>query len=395
MKVILDVESIHGNLTGIGRYSLELGSRLPSVVADQVKYWNGSSFQDHLVCDQCGAVNESFFRRLCSRLVFNRYFVGLGRRLPRPAKRFIKSFLQLSKAKNPEDLLEDYASYIFHGPNFFLPNFSGKKVVTVHDMSVFRFPEYHPADRVRFMSEQVPKALKEADAVIAISDFTKSELLEFFPSVKGKVHVVHNGANKPNSIGFSKSDAQVINDLGLVRGEFFLCVSTVEPRKNLSTLLSAYLALPDIVRRRFPLVLVGGNGWKSDLLMEKIRSSSGSNVRYLGFAEQEALEALYKSAKAFVFPSLYEGFGLPAIEAMSYGLPVVCAKATAVSEVCGGNALEFDGSIPEELTELLARLAEDEGLAERLSIASLRQSELYSWERCSNETAAVYRSLIR
>lgn len=395
MKVILDVESVHGNLTGIGRYSLELGSRLPNVLGHEVKYWNGWGFQNDVKCQQPEPEGERVLARVLKRTFNNRYAVALAKRLPSVVKRFLKSLLRARAQKSPGDLLESYATHIFHGPNFFLPDFSGKKVVTVHDLSIFRFPEYHPADRVRFMSEEVPKALNMADGVIAISEFTKSELLSFFPAVEGKVHVVHNGATKPKSITFSNSDDEIICDLNLFRGEFFLCVSTIEPRKNLSTLLSAYLNLPESVRERFPLVLVGGNGWKSDRLMKEIRSSYDFNVRYLGYADQEVVEALYKSARAFVFPSLYEGFGLPAIEAMSYGLPVVCAKSTAVAEVCGGYALEFDGGNPEELTGLLARLSSDEVLVESLKISSFRQSELYSWERCCRETAAVYRSVLR
>lgn len=399
MKVIFDVESIHGNLTGIGRYSYELASQLPSSGLGDLKYWNGFSFQPGIhreePASKCEGEAAGSTSSLWKRSIYNRFARAVVSVVPSTIKHWIRSSLRAVFSGSPADPLANYTDYVFHGPNFFLPRFLGKKVVTVHDMSVFRFPEYHPVDRVRFMSKEVPKALAEADGVIAISEFTKRELLEFFPFVEGKVYVVPNGVNKPKSLEFTKDDAQVIEGLKLVRGEFFLCVSTVEPRKNLSTLLEAYLALPEPVRVRYPLVLVGGDGWKSEQLMEQIRSSRESNVRYLGYTDQNVLEALYKSAKAFVFPSLYEGFGLPAIEAMSFGLPVVCAKSTAVAEVCGGSALEFEGGSPEDLTAWLHKLATDIELVERLRVGSLTRSKMYSWERCCNETAAVYSSVLR
>ena len=117
-------------------------------------------------------------------------------------------------------------------------------------------------------------------------------------------------------------------------------------------------------------------------------------MHHLGYVDQNDLETLYKSARAFVFPSLYEGFGLPAIEAMAYGLPVVCASSTAVSEVCGGDALEFSGASPDQLSDALADLVVNDDLRVRLSKASINRAAQYSWERCCKETAEVYRSML-
>ncbi|WP_226647207.1 glycosyltransferase family 4 protein [Microbulbifer variabilis] len=392
MKVILDVESLHGKLTGIGRYSYELAARLPVEVGAPIKYWNGYSFQDAVTYQHFNKGESPSLKDILRRLMFNRYTAKVAALLPRGLKHWVKRLLRFNlQSDHVEDLAEN-SDHLFHGPNFVLPNHSGKTVVTIHDLSVFRFPEYHPSDRVKFMSVEVPKALERADAIIAISEFTKQELLHYFPLTEEKIHVVPNGASKPVVVEYTKNDSEVLQNLCLENRSFFLCVSTIEPRKNLSTLLSAYLQLARDIRKKNPLVLVGGDGWKSTHLMKQIQLAQDEGVRYLGYIDQPTLEALYKSAKAFVFPSLYEGFGLPAIEAMGYGLPVVCASDTAVSEVCAGDALEFDGHSADELAIILERLVTDEVLRRRLSEASRKRAGDYSWERCCRETVAVYRS---
>ena len=394
MKVIFDVESVHGKLTGIGRYSYELAVRMPKEVGSAVKYWNGYAFQSAPIVSKSDQDSSYSFDRFLKRLFLNRFTRVGAKLIPMALKAPIKRRVGFLFHSETPETLENNSDYIFHGPNFFLPNHSGRKVVTVHDMSIFRFPECHPEDRVKFMSVEVPRALKAADAIIAISEFTKRELLEYFPDVEAKVHVVPNGANKPKSLKFNSADTEVLNRLSLSKGSFFLCVSTIEPRKNLSVLIEAYLKLPNEVRERNPLILVGGDGWKSQALMKQIDSAKSQNVHHLGYVDQNDLETLYKSARAFVFPSLYEGFGLPAIEAMAYGLPVVCASSTAVSEVCGGDALEFSGASPDQLSDALADLVVNDDLRVRLSKASINRAAQYSWERCCKETAEVYRSML-
>ncbi|GAA5523459.1 D-inositol-3-phosphate glycosyltransferase [Microbulbifer aestuariivivens] len=324
--------------------------------------------------------------------MFSRIASKFIKLVPRFLKNPVKRRLEFILFSGGSAKLGDYADYVFHGPNFSLPDHGGKKVVTIHDLSVFRFPEYHPKDRVKFMSSEVPKALEAADAIIVISEFTRNELLEYYPWAESKISVVPNGVSKPRQLDFTSKDSRCLRKLSLNRNKFFLCVSTIEPRKNLSLLVDAYLNLPSEFREEFPLVLVGGNGWKSTELIEKINSAMSRGVRYLGYVDQCVLESLYKSARTFVFPSLYEGFGLPAIEAMAYGLPVVCARSTAVSEVCGGDAMEFSGDSVSELTASLSLLCVDDELIARMSRASFERARKYSWERCCKETALVYRS---
>lgn len=404
MKVIFDVESIHGKLTGIGRYSYELASRISSLGAEDVMYWNGVSFQAGLYRSipgerkEGGAVkrvsSSDYFKNLSRRLIYSR-LAGLGAKfVPTMIKRKLSASLRSFYSDEEIKSLKDFPGFIFHGPNFFLPDHPGKKVVTVHDLSVFRYPQYHPDERVKFMLKAVPDALDRADAIISISKFTKSELLQFFPDVAKKIHVVPNGVNKPIDVDFNDSDEKLLSQLRLRRGGFLLCVSTVEPRKNLALLLDAYLGLSREIRSDFPLVLVGGEGWKSKDLMNRIRRLESENVQYLGYAEQSVVDSLYKSARAFVFPSLYEGFGLPAIEAMSFGLPVICARDTSVSEVCGGNALEFSGGSISELSHALIRIIDDEEFVAKLKKASLEQADKYSWEQCCRETLAVYKKVM-
>jgi alpha-1,3-rhamnosyl/mannosyltransferase len=174
-----------------------------------------------------------------------------------------------------------------------------------------------------------------------------------------------------------------------------LYVGTIEPRKNLETLLDAYSRLPMSVRKRWPLILAGYQGWRNSAILDRIELASNEGwARYLGFIPRDDLPLLFAGARLFTFPSLYEGFGLPVLEAMQSGVPVVCSDSSSLPEVAGGAALMGIPGDVEALTSLLWQGLEDENLRNAAIKSGLDNASAFSWRRCANETLKVYRKVL-
>lgn len=182
---------------------------------------------------------------------------------------------------------------------------------------------------------------------------------------------------------------------GLVPRGYFLCVGTLEPRKNLSLALRAHGQLPAAVRQRFPLMIVGMPGWESRSLDDELRQALASGtVRLLGYLPDERVAELMSGARALVFPSIYEGFGLPVLEAMASGTPVLLTRLSAMPEVAGEAGSYIDPDDANGLSDMLVRMTEDTVYWECCREAGLRRAEQFSWKRCANLTAAAYRRAV-
>ena len=180
--------------------------------------------------------------------------------------------------------------------------------------------------------------------------------------------------------------------MGLEAGRYFLFASTLEPRKNLRTLLAAYAGLPADLRRRYPLVLAGQMGWGSADFEEDVRKAlARGDVRLTGYLTNADLACLYGGARAFVYPSVYEGFGLPPVEAQGFGIPVITSNCSCMPEVTGEGALHVDPDDAEALGAAMTLLARDDARHAALAQLALVNAGRFSWERTASETLAVYR----
>jgi alpha-1,3-rhamnosyl/mannosyltransferase len=178
--------------------------------------------------------------------------------------------------------------------------------------------------------------------------------------------------------------------LGLVHGSYILCVSTLEPRKNIGTLLDAYLALPEMLRRRFPLVIAGAPGWHSDALHERLRGAAARGVRYVQYVPEPNLPALYAGAAVFALASLYEGYGLPVLEAMASGVPVLASNASSLPEVTGPDALLLPPLDIDAWRYGIERALEDHAWRQRCIAGGILRARQATWERCVAGTLDVY-----
>jgi alpha-1,3-rhamnosyl/mannosyltransferase len=287
-----------------------------------------------------------------------------------------------------------FRPHVYHEPNFLPFRFDGPTVITAHDLSWIRYPETHPDERVAVMSELFPKALARADHVITDASYVRREIIDEFGVAPERITSVPLGSREIFHPRSREQCRQVLQERGLDYRGFILCVGTLEPRKNLELVIRAYSALPERFRRRRPLVMVGMRGWltsKVESLMQPLVASG--EIRPLGYASEEDLAVLYAAALALVYPSLYEGFGLPPLEAMASGTPVIVSDRSTLPEVVGTAGVQIDADDEAGLRDALLQFDEDPAFWQRRAEASLVQASQFSWERCARETLAIYRKV--
>lgn len=315
-----------------------------------------------------------------------------------PVPAFTPSHHRLESLTLPVELLP-LRPEVLHSPDFVLPvrrSYAG--VVTVHDLAFLRFPQWVTAEAGRYYG-RVRQAVHSAEKVIAVSECTRRDVLELLEVPPDRVAVIHEAAGAPFApLAPPPAQPRAFKGRNLAVQRFALFVGTVEPRKNLPTLLLALRRMLD----RFPdlephprLIVAGAQGWLSESLFGQVHDLRLSQeVAFVGSVSQEELVWLYNAARFLVFPSLYEGFGLPPLEAMSCGTPVIASNAGAVPEVVGAAGLLVDPQDVDGWAETMARLWSDEALREDLRARGRERAAQFSWERAARETLAVYREAL-
>lgn len=281
---------------------------------------------------------------------------------------------------------------LFHSPNFILPpTRRAKTLLTVHDLSFIRHPQGAVDKLRRWLEKVVPRSLARADHVLADSESTRQDLIEIFRIPSENITVVGAGV---------EPRFQPITDpttLDAVRQryrlppskKFVLSLGTLEPRKNFTGLIQAYAESP--VRETHHLVIAGGKGWLYDDIFAAAESSPvADRIHLTGFVADEDLPALYSLADVFAFPSFYEGFGIPVIEAMACGTPVVCANNSCLPEVAGQSAIQITASDTLALAEALHRSTTDNLLRERMVREGFLQAQKFNWPAATQRLLSVY-----
>ena len=289
-------------------------------------------------------------------------------------------------------------SDITHFFNYIIPPFvHGKKVVTVHDMVYKAFPET-VRGRTRFMLEMgLKRSMKRADIIVTDSEFSKSEIIKYFPQHEKKIRVVPCGVDlerfhpctEPERIPEVKRSLEI-------EGEYFLYLGTIEPRKNLERLIAAYGHLADKLGEKCPkLVMAGGKGWLNDGIYSRVEKLGLTDkVIFTKYVPSEDLNPLMCGALAFVFPSIYEGFGMPPLEAMACGVPVLTSGEASLPEVTGDCAVICDAYSVKSIAKGLYRLCTDEKLRQELSRKGIEHAKGFTWERSAEMLNDVYNELI-
>jgi len=284
---------------------------------------------------------------------------------------------------------------LLHSPDFIPPTFGyDRSVITVHDLNFLYYPRFLTAESRRYYNGQIEWAVEHADHILADSHATEADLTSLLDVAPDKVTVVHLAADPSFRPVPEAAARQTAASYDLEPG-FLLFVGTLEPRKNVPGLLLAYRIVLDEKVTNEPLVLVGGKGWLYEEIFDRVEALDLENhVHFVHGVPDADLPGLYSAASVLAMPSFYEGFGLPALEAMSCGTPVVVADRASLPEVVGDAGQLIDPEDPGDIAGALKRVLTDESERERMREAGLKQAEAFSWTRVARETRAVYEELL-
>lgn len=286
---------------------------------------------------------------------------------------------------------------VVHSTTFCAPRFAlGRKrlVVTIYDLSFVTYPEFHLPANVEHCLRGTKLAIERADALIAISESTRRELIEEMGAPPERIVVTPLASGRGLQRVSDPARLDAVRRRYELPERFVLFLGALEPRKNVLRLLEACAALSPTLRREFPLVVAGAQGWLNDSVHEQVQKLGlGESVRFAGYIEPADLAALYSLATVFAYPSLWEGFGLPVLEAMACGTPVLTSSVSSLPEVAGDAAVLVPPTDVHAIAEGLNRLLEDDALRVDLARRGPRRAAQFSWERCARETLAIYEAV--
>ncbi len=324
----------------------------------------------------------------------NEYFlIGYSQRsLPPLGKNF--NFLKTTAGKYSLSehikipfLLNKIKCDIFHSPHYVIPFFhKGLTTVTIHDVIHLLFPSYLPLKILRYYAYfQIKRALKVSKVTFTVSQSSKKDIVSFFPWAEKKIEVVYNGLDERF---FGKARAEICDKFKRELGNYVLYVGNIKPHKNIEVLLGAMKKL-----KGMKLVIAGG--FPNKKILNKIKEEElEEKVVFMGFLSFEELSALYESSQVFVFPSLYEGFGLPPLEAMAKGIPVVASSAPSMPEILKNGAIYFNPHSEDSLLEGMISVIEDKELRESIITEGRRVAQSYKWSESARKILSYWRSII-
>jgi glycosyltransferase involved in cell wall biosynthesis len=366
MRVVIDGTPAATQNAGVGRYTRELLKALVRQPGDHFQIVAACSDEDARSLARSlppGAWREVRRLPLSTRTTT---IAWQRLRIPLPVDRFVHDF------------------DVFHGPDFVLPPTRKPSVVTIHDMSFLVASEYSEPSLVGYLKTVVPRALKKASQIITVSASVAADVADAYPSVAYKIRAIPNGVTLPN---IPVSDTMRAKDKPKI-----LTVGTIEPRKNHLALLDA---MPG-VWAQYPdaeLFVAGRIGWRSDEIVTRIYDAvRSSNVRFVESPSDSDLEFLFQSSHVFVYPSHYEGFGLPVLEAMARNIPVVASDIASLRETAGPAALFVNPGDSESLASAITSVLSDHELQARLTRAGREQVAAHSWDETARRTRRAYQA---
>ena len=288
---------------------------------------------------------------------------------------------------------------IVHSTTYCAPRFRSRRrrlVVTIYDLTFVTHPEYHLPANVEHCLEGTRLAIERADMLIAISESARRDLIERMHAPAERIVVTPLAADPALARVTDPAVLDRVRRRYRLPERFVLFLGAMEPRKNLLRLIEAWATLKPAVRRETSLVVAGAQGWLNDSVRSRVETLGlGDRVHLAGYVEGEDLAALYSLATVFAYPSLWEGFGLPVLEAMACGTPVLTSDVSSLPEVAGDAAVLVPPTDVEAIADGLFRLLEDAALRADLAERGRRRAARFSWERCARETLAVYNSVVR
>jgi len=362
MKIGLSTEHIIEKETGVGDYAYNIISNLLSIDKKN-KYY--------LIHNR--KINKDIFNKT------NNLIIPLPKIKPRE---LLWHFYTLPKK------LEKLGLDIFHSTAQLnsISNTKYKKMITIHDLAAIKFPHTHnlyPRLSAKYI---LPKVISKSDKIIAVSENTKKDIINYFKVDKDKIEVIYEAAEKIFKPVKTKKVLEKYN----IDQPYILYVGTIEPRKNINLIIKAF---QEIKRNNLPhkLVIVGKFGWKYQSILTSLKGSN--DIILTGYVKKEDLPEFYSNAEFLVYPSLYEGFGLPPLQAMACSCPVISSNTSSLPEVIGNAGILINPKDKETLKSSMLKLIKDRSLISELKKKGLKQSKKFSWEESAKKTLNIYNSL--
>ena len=389
-SVVLGAMPLMGTLTGIGQYVRQLAIALinEQLLAD-LQLMAGARFLDHAVLGESGHLEV-----LGNTVVTEQHRISSAALAMRrsAAQMAAKSYLattmhtKLTKVLAGRRLREYQDRYLYHSPNFGLPPFEGPTVATVHDLSVLKFPEFHRRQTVELCERGIRDTVSRGAHIITDSRVMEAEIKKEFALPSERISAIHLAPDPRCQPRTEAECSHVLKALKLKYRSFFLSVGTIEPRKNLLRLLAAFRRGRAEGHFDWPLVVVGASGWKNDKEHEALHAlCRDGRAIYLKYVPDDTLHLLYSAASALVYPSIYEGFGLPVAEALASGCPVITSAGTAMEEFAAGRATLVNPLDEDSIMHALRDRARQPALTQPAAALYTR-----TWRDVAIATAEVY-----
>ena len=383
-QIIYNLNSIRAPLSGIGRYAAELlraGQRanLPVLAAKNGNLYGGEKLVNLLSqLDKPTPQDAANWRALIGKIPFSRELY-----------RHIDCLHFTRVAKKQFD-----NGAIYHDINFSHCQPTANRVTTIYDLSHQHYPETHPRHRVRFLYRYFRRLAKSTSPIITISHSVKQELVEHQGLNSERIHVTPLAADSCFRPRSADQCSKTLNQYNLRYKRFVLSVGTLEPRKNIPMILEAYSRLDRSLQNHFPLVIVGGRGWKSSRVTAQINRLEQQGVlRNLRFVPQSQLPHLYSAANTFIYPSLYEGFGLPLLEAMQSGCPSITSNGGALAELAAQHAITLDPHDSDAIHANLNKLLQDASLNALYTKLGPERAKNFNWSKTATQTHEIYNAI--
>ncbi len=388
MKVAIDVSPTVGDVAGnvAGGFTVTgVGSYTYHLVRELVELDAANDYR--LVVFKGRGVAKPFPERRNVHYRFVRF----------PPPRLYVPMLRKLRIPLAIDLLAG-RSDVFVFPNFvrYPLWFTKSSIVFVYDLSFLHFPEFATDKSRDFLARFVPASIQRADHVFTISEFSKREIIAAYGAPEGKITVAEPGVDLERFHPVADGERAVARERYGLPESYLLSVGTLEPRKNVGGLLAAFRMLPARLRREYPLVVTGGRGWREREIVADIEAlAAKGEAVWTGYVPKEDLTAIYAGATLFVFPSFYEGWGMPVVEAMACGVPVVTSSSSSLPEAAGDAAVTVDPHDSEALAAAIERVLENGALREQMVRKGLEQASRFSWRRSAEKLLGAIEALDR
>jgi len=376
-KIIINSISLLSKLTGIGKYTIEVCKKMMQLSLGIEYHFFYGYYSKKLYLTDIPPSGE-----IAKKI---KYYLGKYYRIKKTTREMLLLFSRLSP-KSFDLYWEPNNVPIEHLRSKYL-------VTTIHDFSFYHYPECLPKENNEYLQKHFWKNIQKSERIITVSNFIKGEIVGLLKYDGDRIKVIYHGVDHDNFKPYDQLRLHEFKNAYKLPETFMLFVGSIEPRKNLKKALMSYIALPDSFKKECKFVLAGFSGWKNAEVMDIIRMEK-KNIIYLGYLTNLELAYLYNLASLFIYVSMYEGFGLPPLEAMACGTPVIVSQGSSLPEICGDAAYFVDPHSIDSISEGMSRIFTDSDLRASMARRGIAHAQAFNWERSAMSHLSLFSEVL-